>query len=77
MKWRVVVELTGMDGTVQLHEVGTGSDTTAVCSVGTLGLTLADAKRTLGGCSGISFRRRRTSIAVDGDAANTVGPNVR
>ena len=49
MKWRVVVELTGMDGAVQWHEVGTGGDGTAVCSVGTLGLTLADAKRTLAG----------------------------
>jgi len=49
MKWRVVVELTGMDGTVQLHEIGSGGDTAAVCSVGTLGLTLADAKRTLAG----------------------------
>lgn len=26
MKWRVVVDLTGMDGAVQLHEVGSGGD---------------------------------------------------
>jgi hypothetical protein len=49
MKWRVVVELTGMDGTVQLHEVGSGGNAAAVGSVGTLGLTLANAKRTLAG----------------------------
>ena len=39
MKWHVVVELTGVDGTVQLHEVGAGGDTTAVCPErGNLGL---------------------------------------
>ncbi len=32
MKWRVVVELTGMDGTVQLHKVGTSGNTTAPLS---------------------------------------------
>ena len=29
MKWRVMVELTGCDGTVRLHEVSTGGSNTA------------------------------------------------
>jgi hypothetical protein len=49
MKWRVIVELTGSDGTVRSHEVGVGGSNTAECSAATVGLTLADGKRTLAG----------------------------
>src|SRR6202790_2617351 len=49
MKWRVMVELTGNDGTVRSHEVGAGGTNTAECSAATVGLTLADGKRTLAG----------------------------
>jgi hypothetical protein len=45
MKWRVMVELTGSDGTVRAHEVSTGGSDTAECSAATVGLTLADGKR--------------------------------
>ncbi len=49
MKWRVMVELTGSDGPVCAHEVSVGVSNTAECSAATVGLTLADGKRTLAG----------------------------
>jgi hypothetical protein len=49
MKWRVMVELIGSDGTVHAHEVNAGGSNTAECSAATVGLTLADGKRTLAG----------------------------
>src|SRR5271157_3284384 len=49
MKWRVVVELIGSDGTVHAYEVNAGGSNTAECSAETVGLTLADGKRTLAG----------------------------
>ena len=49
MKWRVMIELAGAEGTVQLHEVSIGGSTTAECSAETLGLTVAEGKMTLAG----------------------------
>jgi hypothetical protein len=49
MKWRVMVGLTGNDGIVRLHEVSAGGTNMIECSAGTVGLTLADGKRTLAG----------------------------
>ena len=49
MKWRVIVELTGIDGIVRSHEVSAGGSNTSECVAGTVGLTLADGKRTLAG----------------------------
>ena len=49
MKWRVMVELTGVEGIVQLHEVSAGGSATAECSAETLGLTMAEGKMTLAG----------------------------
>ena len=49
MKWRVMVELAGAKGTVQLHEVSAGGSTTAECSAETLGSTVAEEKMTLAG----------------------------
>src|ERR1700722_2490381 len=49
MKWRVMIELAGAEGTVQLHEVSAGGSTAAECSAETLGLTVADGKKTLAG----------------------------
>jgi hypothetical protein len=49
MKWRVMVELTGSDGTVRSHEVGVGGSNTAECLAATVGLTLVDGKPTLSG----------------------------
>ena len=47
MKWRVMVELIGVDGSVCTHEIGSGGSNTADCSAATVGLTLADGKRIL------------------------------
>ena len=47
MKWRVMVELIGCDGSVCTHEIGSGGCNTAECSAATVGLTLADGKRIL------------------------------
>jgi hypothetical protein len=44
MKWRVMIELAGSKGTVQLHEVSAGGSTAAECSAETLGLTVAEGK---------------------------------
>ena len=49
MKWRVVVELAGADGTVQSHEISVGGCGTIDYSAETLGLTLAEGKKTLAG----------------------------
>jgi hypothetical protein len=43
------MELTGSDGTVRSHEVSAGGTNSAECSAATVGLTLADGKRTLAG----------------------------
>ena len=47
MKWRVMVELTGSDGVVRSQEVSAGGSNASECSAATVGLTLADGKRTL------------------------------
>jgi hypothetical protein len=49
MKWRVMVELTGSDGIVRPQEVSVGGSNGSECSAGTVGLMLADGKRTLAG----------------------------
>jgi hypothetical protein len=49
MKWRVVVELAGADGTVQSHEISVGGCGTIDHSADTLGLTLAEGKKTQAG----------------------------
>ena len=49
MKWRVMVELIGSDGTVRAVEVSAGGSNTAECSAATVGLTLAEGKRTFAG----------------------------
>ena len=49
MKGRVMVKLIGCDGTVRTLEVSAGGSNTAECAVATVGLTLADGKRTLAG----------------------------
>ena len=49
MKWRVMVELTGSDGVVRSQEVSAGGSNASECSAATVGLTLADGKRTMAG----------------------------
>src|SRR3954466_8377044 len=47
MQWRVMVELSGADGSVQTHEVHIGGCLPHACSAVTLGLTQAQAKQLL------------------------------
>ncbi len=47
MNWRVMVELSGADGSMQTHEVPVGGGLAAACSAATLGLTQAQAKQLL------------------------------
>lgn len=49
MKWRVMVELTGVDGAVRVHEVSAGGSAMTEYSPEAIGLTLAEGKRTLAG----------------------------
>ena len=49
MKWRILVELAGADGSVQSHEISVGGCGTINSSAETLGLTLAEGKKTLAG----------------------------
>src|SRR5271157_3973118 len=49
MKWRVMVELGGAEGTVELHEVSVGGGTTTEFSAETLGLTIAEGNTALAG----------------------------
>lgn len=44
MRWRVIVALTGLDGTVQTHEVSAGGAPVTEPSSTTIGLTLADGR---------------------------------
>jgi hypothetical protein len=48
MKWRVVLELVGPDGTVVVHEIG-GRAAVAEYALQMIGLTLADGKQVLAG----------------------------
>ena len=49
MKWRVMVELIGSDGAVRKQVVSAGGSNMVECAARTVGLTLADGKRTLAG----------------------------
>jgi hypothetical protein len=49
MKWQVMVEFFGSDGTIHAHEVNASGSNTPECSAETVGLTLAGGKRTLAG----------------------------
>ena len=45
MRWRMVLELAGADGTRQVHEICTGERSPAGHSAATLGLGLEEARR--------------------------------
>jgi hypothetical protein len=76
-KWRVMVELTGSDGTVHAHEVSTGGSNMAECSAATVGLTLADGKRILAGLQDHLVQAQTRSIAANAVAALIAGRNDR
>ena len=69
MKWRVVLELTGPDGTVGVHEVG-GCAAVAEYAPQMIGLTLEEGKHLLLRYRSMSFKPRRSIIAAVGDAAS-------
>ena len=85
MRWRVMIELAGAEGTVQLHEVSAGGSTTGECSAETLGLTVAEGKMTLAGMqrhlvgaqAEEHCRRRRRCDSGAGLAVTIVARNVR
>jgi hypothetical protein len=45
MKWRVLVELAGEAGVIELHEVSVGECSPAACSPETLGLSIAAGQK--------------------------------
>ncbi len=47
MRWRMVLELVGPDGTPQWHEVGSGEHSPAGHTAATLGLRLEEGKAVL------------------------------
>ena len=49
MQWRVMVEVSGAVGAMQVHEVHAGGSATPGCSAATVGLSLAEAKAVLAG----------------------------
>jgi hypothetical protein len=49
MKWRVMVELGGAGRALELREVSVGECAAAACSAETLGLAMAEGKKTLAG----------------------------
>jgi hypothetical protein len=68
MKWRVMVELSGADGAIELHEVSVGASPSAACSAETLGLTAAEGRKTLAGLQSHLVRAQteeRRDVPVD------------
>ena len=47
MKWRIMLELAGPDGTPQMHEVGAGERSPTGHAAATLGLSLAEGRAIL------------------------------
>ena len=75
-KWRVMIELSGADGAVCMHEVSAGGSTTIANSPATIGLTMTEGKRTPArDYSVIWFRHRPMIIAADGAGARFAGHN--
>jgi len=49
MRWRVMVELAGVEGPAQVYEISAGGSAAAECAAETLGLSVAEGKMTLAG----------------------------
>ena len=76
MKWRVVLELVGADGTVGVHEVSGGA-AVAEYAPRMIGLTLAEGKHMLAAVQRHLVKHRRRTIAAAGDAASGVARSGR
>ncbi len=66
MKWRIMLELAGPDGTPQMHEVGAGERSAAGHSAATLGLGLEESKAVLA-----AVQRHLVSAQVDERCVST------
>jgi hypothetical protein len=77
MKWRVMVELAGSDGTVFTYEISTGGTNAAECSAATVGLSLADGNGPLQDWRITWFRHRQRNIAGNDGSALIVDRNGR
>ena len=60
MRWRVVLELAGADGTRQMHEIDTGVRSPSGHTAATLGLGFAEGKAALA-----AMQRRLVAAQVD------------
>ena len=49
MRWRVMVELAGVEGPAQVYEISAGGSAMAEYAAETLGLSVAEGKMTLAG----------------------------
>lgn len=77
MRWRVMVELTGVDGAVRTHEVSAGGVTAIEESSTAIGLTLENGKRTLAGLQDHLVRAQTEEYCRAAGAARVVGLNGR
>src|SRR5271157_3688953 len=77
MKWRVMVELGGAEGTVELHEVSVGGGTTTEYSAETLGLTIAEGNTALAGLQRHLVQAQTEEHCRTDAAASTVARNAR
>ena len=76
MKWRVVVELAGADGTVQSHEISAGGCGT-IDDSGNAGADTGGRQKDPGRAATPPGSGALRSIAATGDAASAAGLNVR
>ena len=61
MRWRMILEVVGADGTRQVHEVGAGGRSPAGHTAATLGLGLEEGKAVL---AAVQRRRRPPAVVV-------------
>ena len=73
MEWRVTIELSGAEGTKQIHEVGLGEGSDPLSILDPLGLTRNDSKILLGNLQRHRFSPGSPSTARCAAAARTAG----
>ncbi len=68
MRWRVMLEVAGADGTRQMHEIGAGERPTTAHAAATPGLSLEEGKMILA-----ALQRHLVAPQVDERACKVVG----
>ena len=68
MRWRVMLEVAGADGTRQMHEIGAGERPPTAHAAATLGLSLEEGKMILA-----ALQRHLVAPQVDERACKVVG----